>query len=167
MRDDERGAALSVFARMRFRQRMLDRGFGFVVDGGRGFIEHEDCRIAIQGTRERDALALSARELRATFANRARVAVWQRNDEAMRFRRACSGFHFRHVWRAVAIGDVVGDAAIGKEGLLRNIADDFSQCSRIESGNVLPIERDRARLRIDKAQQQFQQRALAAAGAAD
>ena len=162
MRDDQRTATTRGV-----RERMLDRGFGLVVDRRGRFVENEDRRVPIQRAGQRDALTLSARELRAALADRARIAFGQRDDEAMRLGRTRSGFDLCHVGRAVAIRDVVGDASVGEERLLRDIADHAAQCGGIERGDVLPVECDAARFWIDEAQQQFQQRALATAGSAD
>ena len=85
----------------------------------------------------------------------------------MRLGRACSGFDLRRIGRIVSIGDVVRDRAVGEEGFLRDVADRAAQRGWIDRCDVLPIEFDAARLRVEEAQQQFQQRGLAAAGAAD
>ena len=57
VRDGDRGAALHQVV-----QRLLDFLLGLGVDRGRGFVEDQDARVDQQRARDRDALALAARQ---------------------------------------------------------------------------------------------------------
>ena len=79
MSDDEDGAPLGDLLHV-----LLDDPFALVVKGARRLIENEDVRIADQSPRDRDALALPAREARAALADDGVIAFGQFQDEVMR-----------------------------------------------------------------------------------
>src|SRR6478735_3599102 len=82
MRDDQARAPLDDTP-----ERALNRRFRFVVDGAGRFVEHQDRRIAHDGARQGDALALSARELLTALADLRVVTLRQLRDEVVRLGR--------------------------------------------------------------------------------
>ena len=76
--DDEAGAADD-----QLLERALDRRLGFVVDGAGGLVQDQDARVADDGARQGDALALPAGELLAALADLGVVAVGQGADEVV------------------------------------------------------------------------------------
>ena len=56
---------------------------------------------------------------------------------------------------------------VGQESVLRDVADGAPQVLQVDAGDRLAVEPDLPALRFVEAQQQLDQRALAAAGAAD
>ena len=79
VRDHERRPALHHLA-----QPALYRRLGARVDGGRGVVEDQDPRVRDQRSRDRDALALAARERHPALADDRVVAVGQPRDEVVR-----------------------------------------------------------------------------------
>src|SRR5215470_4602110 len=57
------------FARHQGAEALLDRGLDLAVERGGGFIEHQDRSVFQDHARDRDALALAARELDAALAH--------------------------------------------------------------------------------------------------
>ena len=56
-------------------QRILDNRFVFRVDGGQRFVQHQNWRIAQNGAGDGNALALSARQADAAFADHRCITV--------------------------------------------------------------------------------------------
>src|SRR5687767_2415355 len=79
VRDDEHGAALADVAHV-----ALDRLLGFEVEGAGRLIEDQDARVGDQSARDRDALALAARERAAALADHGIVAFRQLQNEVVR-----------------------------------------------------------------------------------
>ena len=85
--------AITVLPSMRPEQLLLDRAARPRCRARRRLVEHEDRRVLQDDARDRDALALAARELDATLADVRLVAgtpvpVAQRHDEVVRVRLA-------------------------------------------------------------------------------
>ncbi len=162
MGDQDAGAALHELV-----ERALDRGLGLVVDGRRRLVQDQDGRILQDGARQREPLALAARQLHAALAHRRAVALRQAADELVRLGRL-RGAHdvgLRDI--AQSIPDVLGHRAVGQEAVLRHVADRAAQLLQIERRDVDAVQADAARGGVVQPQQQLDQRALAAAGAAD
>ena len=66
----------------------LDLILGGRVDGGGGIIQHENARVGEKGAGEGDALALSAGEGHAAFADDGSIRLVKLKDEVMRL---CGG----------------------------------------------------------------------------
>ena len=81
MGDHDRGAALAQPA-----ERDLDGCLALGVERAGRFIEQQDARIAQQGARQSDALALAAGQPLAARADPGGIAVGQRGDETRRRR---------------------------------------------------------------------------------
>ena len=70
MRDRDHGAPAHQPA-----ERLADRLLGFAVERGGRLVEQQDRRVLQEGARDRDALALSARQLDAAVADHGRQAL--------------------------------------------------------------------------------------------
>src|SRR5262252_723662 len=70
MRDYERGPALH-----ELREALLDHSLGLGIQDGCRFIENQDARLSQERPRDRDALALPARQFDSTFPNNRVVLV--------------------------------------------------------------------------------------------
>ena len=94
--DSRCAIAITVLPCIRSEQLLLDRELDFAVERRRRLVEHEDRRVFQHHARERDALALPARELHAALADvrivaGAAVPVAQVDDEFVRLRLARRG----------------------------------------------------------------------------
>ena len=79
VRDDERRAV-----HHQVRERLLHEQLRFGVERGGRLVEDQNRRVLQQRARDRDPLALAAREPLAALADRRVVAVRQRRDEVVR-----------------------------------------------------------------------------------
>ncbi len=149
------------------RERTLDRRLGFVVDGARGFVEQQHRRVLEQGTCDRQALALTTRQLHAALADARVVALRQPQDELVRFGRdgGCDDVGFARA--GAAVGDVLAHRAIEQEHVLRDPADLAAQPVQRITGEVAAVETDLSLRGLVEAQQQLDQRRLATAGRTD
>jgi hypothetical protein len=91
MGDHDRGAVLAEVL-----DRFLNLPFRFRIERGGRFIEQDDRRVLDQRARDRDALALAPRQLRAVLANRRIVAERKAHDEVV---GACRLRGRRRCWR--------------------------------------------------------------------
>ena len=82
------------------------------------------------------------------------------------FDRARGRLHTLKVACVAALRDVFGHRAVGKEGLLRHVAQDLTMCGGVERGHINTIQCDSTALRLQKAQQALEQRAFSGAGSA-
>ena len=147
-------------------QRLLHLGLGLAVDVGGGLVEQQDGRCAGQRTGHRDQLFLAHRQPGAALAQRRVVALRQPADEVVGMGGAGSGLDRGGVHRP-AHRDVLARAGREQERLLRHQADRAPEVRVGEPFDGLTVDQQRAgRCRVE-AQQQRQQRALAAAGVAD
>ena len=151
---------------------LLDRGLDLAVERRGRLVEHQDRRVLQDHARDRDALALAARELDAALADLRVVAapalpVLELEDELVRLRapRRVLDLGVGRVGPAVA--DVVADRAVQQRGVLRHHRDLRAQALLRDARDVLPVDQDAAALEVEEAQQQVDQRRLAGAGAAD
>lgn len=77
-RDDGGGSALA-------SDRLLQRGVGLDVDGGRRLVHHDHARAADEGARDAEQLPLPDREIRAILAD----GVFERHGRDVAIRRRC------------------------------------------------------------------------------
>ena len=156
------------------RERVLHGRLRRAVEGRRRLVEHEHRRVLEQRTRDGDALALPAGELDAALADRRRVAVRQRRDEAVRVGGAGGGLDLgvRRVQPAVA--DVVGQRGAEELHVLRDDGDGRADTLDRQRPQVVAVERDRARraaghgrIGVVEAGQEREQRRLAGPGRPD
>ncbi|HEY1605960.1 MAG TPA: hypothetical protein VGF77_10230 [Allosphingosinicella sp.] len=148
------------------------RRLGLVVEGAGRFVEDQHLRPFVEGAGDSDPLALAARQADAALADLGRIALRQPLDEIVDMGGAGAGAHALPVdgGSRHAEGDIGGDALVDEEDGLGNMGE-----RRLPARPRFGIERfavhpDRARVRLEQAHQQVEQRALPAprrAGDAD
>src|SRR5215813_6891668 len=151
---------------------LLDRELDLAVERRGGLVEHEDRRVLEDDARERDALALPARELHAALADvrgiaGASVPVAQTQDELVRLRLGRRRDDLR-VGRARApVADIRGDRTVQERSVLGDHADRRAQAFLPHAGDVLAVDQDPPGLDLVEAQHQVDEGRLAGAGATD
>ena len=100
------------------------------VDGAGGVVEDQDRRVDEQRARDRDALALAARQRVAALADDRVVAVRQLEDELLGAGRARRRADLLERRVGTAVGDVVADRDREQERLVEDDADLASAGSR-------------------------------------
>ena len=159
--DDARGSLFLERAERRM-QGLLALG----VEIGIGFVQHDEARVAIQGTRQRDPLPLPGREQGARVADGCVVAVGQPEDQLVRIGTLRGGDDSGGVGAAHA-RDVLADRPREKLDILRQIADVLAQVLARPSGDVGAIEAYRAPSRRPDAHHQPSEGRLARRAGAD
>ena len=157
---------------VRSGHRRLERGLhhalAFGVERAGRFVEQQQRRVLQHRPRDRDALALAARQAHAALAEEGLVALGQGGDEVVREGRA---WPRRCTSSSLASGPAVADVLhrVGREdhAVLRHDADARAQVVRATARRRRAVERTRARLDVVEAQDQLQHRALAGAARAD
>ena len=144
-------------------QLALGRG---VERGGR-LVEHEDRRVLEHGARDRDALALPGRELRAALAEQRVVALRQRGDEGVGAGDAGGGAHLGVARVRPRMPDVLAHRGAEEQVLLQGERDARAQARELQAAQIDAVDLDATRVGIEQAQQQRQQRALAGPGRAE
>ena len=131
------------------------------------FVEDQGRRVLQKGARDRDPLALPARELHATFPDFGVEALRQARDK-FRERRLVERLSDR---RLIGIGagerDIGAQRVIEEIGILRHERDAAAQMIEFEFRQIDPVDQDVPLHRIPEAQQQIGERRLAGAGGAD
>jgi hypothetical protein len=102
------------------RQRLLYEALGLVVERRGGLVQDEDGRVLEDGAGDGHALALAARQARATVAHDGVVAVRQRLDEVVGVGRVGSGDDLLGRGLQPAVADVLAHRAAEERGLLRH-----------------------------------------------
>ena len=159
-------------ARHQRAEALLDGGFDLAVERGCGLVEHQDGRVLEDHARDRDALALAARELDAALADLRLVAapalpVLEIGDELVRMRQRGRRRDVRVAGGGPAVADVVADRAVQQRGVLRHHGNLRAQALLRHRRDVLAVDQDAAVFEVEEAQQQVDDRRLAGAGAAD
>ena len=156
MREDQRRAALH-----QPLQRLLDRRLVLRIDRGERLVEDEDRGVEEQRARDRDALALAAREARPALADARFVAFGQGEDEIMRVGRARGGLDLRLARVGAAEVHFLRQAFLrtarrpGRRPRWRRGG------TRVERAEVRPAEQDFSRLGVVFAEQQPDDRGFA------
>ncbi len=160
--DHEGGAVLHHLV-----ERGLHLGLGGGVERARRLVEDEDRRILEERARDRDALALAARQGASALAHLGVEAVRAAFDELERLGARTSRAHL--LFRSVGLADdqVLLDRPVEQQRLLKHHADVVAQARKLDAANVHPVDLDDARLRIEGAVQQRERRRFAGAGRAD
>ena len=104
-------------------ERLADEGFALGVEGTGGFVEDKDVGLGEDGTGNADALPLSATEEGAPVADRGVVALRQLEDEVVGVGYAGSLLNLAVGGLRHAVGYIVADGIVEKEGVLRHYAD--------------------------------------------
>ena len=144
----------------------LDDGFGFIVQGAGGLVKDQDARVAEQGARNGNALALAPAERGPLLAHRGVVALGQLADELVCARQAGGGHDGLQRRGGVANGDVLAHAAVEQEVVLQDDPDLATQLGRIHQADVDAVDQQAALLGRVQALHQLGQRALAGTAAA-
>ena len=158
MRDNQRRAVLHELI-----QACLHGAFGLGIERGGGLIEHENRRVFQHGAGHGHTLLLTAGELQAALTNDGVVAIWELLDEAVRIGAFGHGDDLVHRRAGFAVGDVLLDGAGEKIGLLEHHTDRCAQAFCRELGHVMTQHRQLSCGWLVQAQQQVDQRGLAAA----
>ena len=156
VRDDQRRASLRYL-----RQRRLDFVLGAAVQRRGGLVQDQDRRIFQQGAGNCHPLLLAAGQFQAAFADLRVIAVRQLGDKAVERRAARRLLDLRLGRALAAIADIVADAVVEQDAVLRHDADRPAQAVLGDFGYVLAVDQDAARLRIVEAEQQPRDRRLA------
>src|SRR5688500_12767076 len=120
--DDDAGAA-----RRDVVQRLLDRRLGAAVEGAGRLVEDQDRRGLEQGAGDGDALLLAARQLETALADLRLVAVGQAGGAIVDRRAPRRRLDLRLAGAVPAIADVVADAVVEQNAVLRDDADRGAQ----------------------------------------
>ena len=98
---------------------VLHEPFALGIEAARCFVEDENGRIGEDGPGDRDALALTARELGSTVADERLVAVGETGDELVGIRLFRRTDDFLFTRAGGAVGDVLFDGTAEKPPPLR------------------------------------------------
>ena len=148
-------------------ERALHQALGFGVERAGGFVQQQQRRILEQGARDRDALALAARQAHPALAQERGIALRQALDEIVGGGHLRRGDHLVVAGVRAAVADVFHGVEREDHGILRHDADRAAQRLQRQVTHVHAVEADAAGLRIVEAQQQLEQGGLAGAGRAD
>ena len=162
VRQDERGAAGHQAI-----EGFLDDGLVLGVDRGEGLVEDQDRSVAQERSRDRQALALAARELGPALADEGGIARRQGLDEGMGVGRARRGLDLGVLGVGLAEPQVLLDRAMEKRGVLLHEGDLSAHGLGIERAQVVAADPDRTRLRIVEPEEEARDRGFAGAARAD
>ena len=156
--------------RLAFRQRfhrLLQTVFVLGIDIRRRLVEDDDRRVLQDGTRNGNALALTARKARATVSDHSIVALGQRLDEVVAACFACSGDNFLVRCRRLAEADVVFYRIAEKIDVLEDDADLSHQRFERVVAHIMSADLDAAVRHIPEACDEMAERRLARAARTD
>ena len=139
VRDDERGAPLH-----QALERGLHQRLALGVERGGGLVEQQQRRVAQDRARDRDALALAARQRHAALADRRVVALRQALDELVGKRLLGRAPHVGVGRLRPAEPDVVGGGRTEHDGILRHQRDAPAQLHRVGIRDAHAVERNHA-----------------------
>ena len=160
--DDEGGAAFHDFV-----ERQIDALLGHRIERAGGFVEDQDRRVLEQRAGDGEPLPLAAGEQPAALADRRLQAAVVAVDEFERLRAGRGVADFGVGGVRLADAQVFRDRAVEQQRLLEHDADIAAQPDQPEIADIGAVDRDGARLRIERAIEQRQRRRLAAAGRPD
>ena len=135
-------------------QRLLHRLLGFRIECRGGFIEQQDRRIAQEGPRDGESLALAAGKLQPALADQRIIALRQPADEAIGFRRFRRGPHFRIGRVRTAIADIFHHRALEQLHILRDHGDRRNQAGLGQFADRLAVDQHLSFLNVEQALQQ-------------
>ena len=108
---------------IRYGEALLDQRLGLRVEAGGGLVQDQDARIGEDRARDRDALALAARQLHAALADDRVVPFSKRFGELVHARDAAGLQHLLLGRVGPREGDVLADRAVEQERLLQHHAE--------------------------------------------
>ena len=104
-------------------QAVLDQRLALAVEARGRLVEHQDARVGQDRARDRDALALPARQLDAALADDRVVLLLEPVDELVGVRDAADLANLLQRRVRPAVADVVGDGAVEQEVVLEHDAE--------------------------------------------
>ena len=156
VRDNDDGAPLGDLDHV-----VLDDALAFVVERTGRLVEDQNARIGDQRARDRDALALAARQAVAAFADGSVVAFRHFQDEFVRAGKLRRGDDALDRHRRIGERDIVADRAVEQHVLLQHDADLPPQPGGIDHGKIDAVDQNAPALRHVKPLDQLGERALA------
>ena len=160
--DDEGGAVGDEFFKG-----VLDEHFGVGVDGGGGFVEHEDAGVGEESAGEADELALAEGHLGAAFADLGVVTVLEAFEDFVAAEFLGGGDDLGLGGGGGGVADVVQDGAAEEVVVLRDDAHLFVEGFGGDLVEVVAVEEDAAALGEIEAADEVHDGAFAAAGVTD
>src|SRR5665213_465887 len=155
VRDDERRTAAAQRA-----QPVANERLALAVEARRRLVQNEYARIGEYRPRDRDALALAARETHAALANDRVVAVLEFGDELVAVRDAARIANLLERRARLGERDVLRDRAVEQEVVLHYDAEMRTELPQLERLERPAIDRDRAPLRVVERHDEADQRAF-------
>ena len=137
------------------------------VEIGVRLVENDQDRIAVDGARQADALALTGRQPSAAGADPHIVALRQRENVVVH--RGAAGRTADRVRRRIGIEarNILRDRAVEQFDVLRHVADLAAHLTAVPDAQIRTVKSDRAALRLPKPEQHMRQRRLAGRARAD
>ena len=146
--------------------RLLNERLVFGIGKGRRLVKHPDGAVLEHGPRNGDTLALAPGKARPGIPGRRIISAGQCLDEAARGSLR-SLFHFPVRGVRPAEADILPQADVEQEIVLRDIGDGLHDLRQRELADIHPAEQDAPAIRFPKADQQLGERGLARAGRSD
>ena len=142
---DSRCAITSVAVWDQLRQRVLHQPFGFVVERGGGLVEDQDRRILQHRAGDGQALALAARQLAALGADGVATPSGSFATNSIAFASRTAADPIRRCLVQLAVGHVVGHAAVEQQHLLADDGDLPAQVDERIVRERMAVQQDRPR----------------------
>ena len=150
-----------------FLQRGLHQCLAFRIQRRGRFVKQQQWRVAQDGARNGDALALAARQCHAALAERRLETGGQPADEFGGMREICGALDLGIAGLGPAEADVVAGGSREHHRILRHQGDMRANQFRIGRFDRHAVERNHASRGVVEAQQQMKQCALAGARGTD
>ena len=128
-------------------ERRLDRPLALAVQRAGRLIQQQDRRVLQQRARDRQALALAARQLDAAIADDGGEAFRHRLDEVAAVRHLGRRQHLRLGRLGPRVADVLQHRAVEQADVLRHDRHGLAQAVLGHVANVLAVDQDAAALR--------------------
>ena len=142
-------------------ERRLDDGLALRVDRREGLVEDQHRRIAQQGPRDRDALALAARQPDSPLPDDGLVSLREARDERMGVGLAGCRLELGQARLRSAHPKVLGDGAVEQIGVLVDHGQEGAKVGEREVPHVATAHEHPAALGVVEAQQEPRHRRLA------
>src|SRR5262249_17999130 len=149
VRDHEHGPVA-----FEFTEKLVDLGLVLDVVLAGKFVEDEDAWITQHSTGKGDALPLAAGESGGRLANLGFVPLGQLDDEIVNESAAGGGLNVLAPGPSIAVGDIVVDGVVEKNGILRTETDLAPQTAQVHATQVMAVHQHAAVVRIIKPRDQ-------------
>ena len=144
-----------------FVQGSLHHFFALRVERAGGFVQQQKRRVLQNSPRNRDALALPARQAHAPVTQIGVKTLGQFADELLRISRFGGSVHILQTGVGSAVADVLDHGAREDHGLLRHDGHALAQVVQAHLIDRHAVQHDAARLRVVKAHEQIKQSGFA------